>query len=416
VWVGRGSLAVLDQGLFAGSNFILNLLLARWLAPAQYGAFAVAFSVFLLIGVFHTAVLTEPMLIFGPARYHGRFQGYLGALVRCHFALMLPIAAILTFGAFLLGRLYSATVGQAFLSLAISTPFILLLWLMRRAFYARLAPGWSVAGSAIYLVTLLGCMIFLRSAGRLSPSTGFLAMAAASLVSSLVLAVPHKPTFLLDRGAIRTIVAEHWRYGRWVTAAAVPAWCADSIYYLVLPASAGLAEAGALKALLNLAMPALHAVAALGVLMLPILVEEHGSGSIRAMRRTIGIAMAVFLLISGSYSGVIWECRFDVFRVLYGGRYGDYASWPLLLVGLLPLAQSVQVVAGGALRVLERPSLVFWSSMGGGAATLLLGVPLALHLGVRGALLGLLTSYILMAALTIFFLNRATRIERANNV
>ena len=33
-WVGKGSLAVLDQGLFAGSNFLLNVLLARWLAPS----------------------------------------------------------------------------------------------------------------------------------------------------------------------------------------------------------------------------------------------------------------------------------------------------------------------------------------------------------------------------------------------
>ena len=39
-WVGKGSLAVLDQGLFAGSNFMLNVLLARWLAPADFGAFA----------------------------------------------------------------------------------------------------------------------------------------------------------------------------------------------------------------------------------------------------------------------------------------------------------------------------------------------------------------------------------------
>ena len=31
-WVGKGSLAILDQGLFASSNFLVNVLLARWLA------------------------------------------------------------------------------------------------------------------------------------------------------------------------------------------------------------------------------------------------------------------------------------------------------------------------------------------------------------------------------------------------
>jgi hypothetical protein len=34
----KGGLAVLDQGLISGSNFLVGILLARWLAPAEYGA------------------------------------------------------------------------------------------------------------------------------------------------------------------------------------------------------------------------------------------------------------------------------------------------------------------------------------------------------------------------------------------
>jgi hypothetical protein len=41
LWAKKAGLAVLDQGLFTGSHFIINVLLARWLEPAQYGAFAV---------------------------------------------------------------------------------------------------------------------------------------------------------------------------------------------------------------------------------------------------------------------------------------------------------------------------------------------------------------------------------------
>ncbi|GIX47763.1 MAG: hypothetical protein KatS3mg131_1974 [Candidatus Tectimicrobiota bacterium] len=61
-WARKGGLAVLDQGLFSGANFLVNILLARWLPPEEYGAFAVALSVFYLLAGFHTAVLTEPML------------------------------------------------------------------------------------------------------------------------------------------------------------------------------------------------------------------------------------------------------------------------------------------------------------------------------------------------------------------
>src|ERR1035437_10172823 len=145
-WVGKGSLAILDQGLFAGSNFLLNVLLARWIAPADYGAFALAYSVFLLLGVFHSALLTGPMLVFGPGKYRERFPEYIGILLRGHFALMLPCAVLLPVAALLLGWLYSPAVGRAFVALAVAAPFILLLWLLRRAFYVRLNPGWAAAG------------------------------------------------------------------------------------------------------------------------------------------------------------------------------------------------------------------------------------------------------------------------------
>ena len=263
-WVGKGSLAILDQGLFASSNFLLNVLLARWLAPADYGAFALAYSVFLLLLVFHSAILTGPMLVFGPGKYRERFPEYLGILLRGHFALMLPGAALLAAAAFLLGRLYSPAVERAFLALAIAAPFILLLWLLRRAFYVRLNPGWAAAGGVVYLLILLASALTLRAAGRLTPATGFLAMAAASLITCLLLLVLLRPTLATDSSAIRAVAADHWRYGKWVAAAAGPGWVTDNIYFLVLPAWVGLAEAGALKALLNLAMPALQTISRAG--------------------------------------------------------------------------------------------------------------------------------------------------------
>jgi O-antigen/teichoic acid export membrane protein len=294
-WVGKGSLAITDQGLFASSNFLLNVLLARWLAPADYGAFALAYSVLLLIGVFHTALLTAPMLVFGPGKYRERFPGYLGILLRGHFAVMLPSAALLAAAAFLVGWLYSPGIEPAFLALAVAAPFVLLLWLLRRAFYVRLNPGWAAAGGGVYLLILLASALTLRAAGRLTPATGFLAMATASLIACLLLLVRLGPIIATDRATVRAVAADHWRYGKWVAAAAGPYWVTDNIYFLVLPVWAGLAEAGGLKALLNLAMPALHGIAALGVLLLPILVRDRERGGPGAMKRTMKLALALFL-------------------------------------------------------------------------------------------------------------------------
>ncbi|MGA2423830.1 MAG: polysaccharide biosynthesis C-terminal domain-containing protein [Terriglobales bacterium] len=411
-WVGKGSLAILDQGLFASSNFMLNVLLARWLAPSDYGAFALAYSVFLLLLVLHNSLLTGPMLVFGPGIYRERFPEYLGILLRGHFALMLPGAALLVATAFLLGWLYSPAVERAFLGLAIAGPILLLLWLLRRAFYVRLNPGWAAAGGVVYLLILLASALTLRAAGRLTAATGFLTMAAGSLITCLFLLALLRPTLATDSSSIRAVAADHWRYGKWGAAAAGPGWVTESIYYLVLPAWVGLAEVGALKALLNLAMPALQTIGALGVLLMPILVLDRDSGGPRAMKRTIKLSLALFFLGSACYLALLWGFRLQIFHFLYAGKYAAYASWPLLLAGLLPFAQSLPNVMGGALGALERPDLVFWSSVGSCAVTLALGVPLASTLGVGGALVGLVVSYVLMGVLLLFFLMRSVHRER----
>src|SRR5260370_17857789 len=56
----KGGLAVLDQGLISGSNFLVGILLARWLAPEEYGAYALPFAIFLLLS------FVSQSLCFGP--------------------------------------------------------------------------------------------------------------------------------------------------------------------------------------------------------------------------------------------------------------------------------------------------------------------------------------------------------------
>ena len=56
-WIRGGILAVVDQGLMSGSNFALSILLARWLTSEQYGAYAVALSIFFFVSTVHQALL-----------------------------------------------------------------------------------------------------------------------------------------------------------------------------------------------------------------------------------------------------------------------------------------------------------------------------------------------------------------------
>src|SRR5580698_4063204 len=141
-WITKGGLAILDQGLISGSNFLIGILLARWLMPEQYGAFALAFSVFLLLSYVYQSFLAVPQAVFSGSAYSGSLRGYLKTLLGIHLILT-------CFGVVLLGgaAAIAAVLGKAdglpgaLAGVAIASPCILFFWLMRRAFYMNLAPG-----------------------------------------------------------------------------------------------------------------------------------------------------------------------------------------------------------------------------------------------------------------------------------
>jgi len=129
-WVTKGGLAIVDQGLISGSNFLIGILLARWLMPEAYGAFALAFSVFLLLSYVYQSFLAEPQAVFSGSAYSGSLRGYLKTLLGIHLILTF-------FGVVLLGgaAAIAAVLGKgsglpgALAGVAIASPCILFFWL-----------------------------------------------------------------------------------------------------------------------------------------------------------------------------------------------------------------------------------------------------------------------------------------------
>jgi O-antigen/teichoic acid export membrane protein len=405
-WLGKGSLAVLDQALFAGANFIVNILLARWLVPADYGAFALAFSVLLLLGSFHTAILTEPMLVFGPGKYRDEFHAYLRLLLYGHFALMSASALFLGVAGELIAVFKSSAVGHTLIGAAIASPLLLLLWLVRRACYVKLHPGWSAMGGCLYLVILVPAMQLVHGKQFFAPAVPLVVMGVAALVVSGFLLVFLRPCWKSVAGGLgfTKVAAEHWHYSRWSLAAFVIN-CPTNIYFIILPAWLGLSGVGALRAVLNVSAPASQTIAAFSLILLPTLVLERQRAGVEGMNRTMKLYCTLLSIGALAYLGVLWAGRFLVFGFLYSGKYSEYASFPLLMACLLPFANVASTTMGNGLRALERPDCIFWCYVASTIGAVLVGVPLAANFGVGGAVTGILFSGV-SASVGMIFLYR----------
>src|SRR5229473_1959263 len=100
-WMKKGGLAILDNGLISGSNFLLGILLARWLAPEEYGAYALSFSIFILVGFLYQALLLEPLSVFAGSVFRGNLRGYLKKALWIHWAISIPTGLAIGGGAVL---------------------------------------------------------------------------------------------------------------------------------------------------------------------------------------------------------------------------------------------------------------------------------------------------------------------------
>lgn len=384
-WMGRGIWTVGDQALFAGANFVVNILLARWLSPEGYGAYTVAYTVFLFLGTLHAGSIVEPMLVFGPGRFESRLKPYLRLLLSWHgvFSIVAGVPlAVAGVWALVAGQ---AVLGHALLALAVGQAFILFQWKMRSACYIRTQPQLAATTGVLYAVLLLGGAALAQSMGWLNEASAIGLMAGASGAAGVVIAmrlgIPLRRAD--DRPLAREARREHRRYGSWSTGTGALEWFHGFLPFLLLPVWYGLEETGQLRALFNLVLPVLHVFHALALLLLPILVRSRADGTFKKTATLISAGMGSLALV---YALVILLLGPWAMDLLYDGKYNGVSNL-LWLVALLGPILAVSNVAQALLRSQERPEAVFVARAGASGVAATVGAACVWSFGVMGALL-----------------------------
>jgi O-antigen/teichoic acid export membrane protein len=410
-WVMKGGLAVLDQGLFAGSNFVISILLARWLTPEQYGSYAVAFSVFVFMLMFHQALLLEPMLVFGSSAYRHCLREYLKALLLIHLAVSLAIVLVLGISAGVALKLgQTNSLAGAFVGVAFAAPSILMLWIIKRICYVKLSPGPSAGASFLYCALIMTGLALLYRNDYLSPLSSFLLMGVGSLVTSAVLLIYLRLRLSSspDAPSLQDIWRRHWRYGRWAIGANVMMWVPLNVFYPLLSSLSGLAAAGELKALMNFAAPMYQTSGALSPLMLP-----HAARVLeKRSHRGANSVLWQQTLLSVSYSVPYWVVlllfQVPIFRMIYSGRYTEVA-YLMPVVALACVFGSAFFGPANVLRVMESPRLVFAAVFISSCVAVAIGIPVTWAWGVKGAAWSMALSEVLAFVVAVVLLRRHAR-------
>jgi O-antigen/teichoic acid export membrane protein len=389
-WGSKGGLAILDQGLISGSNFIISILLARWLMPDQYGAYAVAFGIYVMLSLVYQSLVLEPMGVFGGSVFRSNLRGYLRSLLSIHVAFSVTICAALVV-AWAVARHLSpgSAVAGALAGVAVASPCLMLFSLARRTFYVELSPSAAAAGAFIYSTLVLAGLYLVYKHALLSPFVAFLLIALGALVTGtvLMLALRFRLSGSGPAPAFRAAWGRHWRYGRWALAGCIAGWLPSYIYYPLLSSFTGMAQSGQLKALMNLTMPFEQTKGALLMLALPyaarVMAEDGKAGARLLGSRLTWLSMFGAVL----YWAIVIPLHKPLFHFLYSGRYLEVAY----LLPALALGQIFWSATFGpsiALRAMESPASVFVALAFATLVSLVVGVPATWAFGLKGAIWG----------------------------
>ena len=402
----RPTTTMVDQCLASGSNFAVGIVVARVGGPAGLGAFALAYTVWILVTLIYRALITAPMMILGDTRRDDRDE-----FVRLGFAasviLSLMAACIITAVGTALLVVGQHTFGVALLSVA---PWILMLNLQdywRQVGFMEGNPRKSlmndlvfnaVQAAAFVVVFLVG----LHSVFAVVSAWGFGAAVAAVYgfrQFSVHPSIHGAGAFLWSR----------WPMSRWLVSERTAGWAASQLYLILAGALLGPTALGGLKASQALVSgPTSVVVNAGGSFGLPEAsrqLDEHGwKGMARVSRFVTGSGV----LVAGACCVAILLAAPTLLRVLYGPEFVVYApSLRIFAVSAVFGALGVGPVLKLTTTLRVRPLFVL--QLGGLAFSVAAVRVLVIYYGVTGAAMAALLTSIFLYVVSLVLVSSARR-------
>ncbi len=377
-------------------SFAVTVLLARWLAPSEFGAFSLAFAAFLIGSGYYNALLLEPAMVLGPSTYGDDLPGYLRHLPALHWRVTLPLSGVAAVPLAALTILQpSRPLPRALLAAVLCLPFLLRIWLARRVAYIVREPKRAVAANVLYAGLVIVGLSVLRVSGHLSSVTAFVAIGLSSALSS----IPTLRKLGLNRPppsggpSSRDVLRAHWRYGHWIVWATLAGAVSLHGPEYFAGAVVGLGAAGALSAMEVAALPVVQALTALGFLVLPSLAADFRTGDIVAIRRKVRLLSAVLAPLAGLYAVAIVVLHRPLEHLVFEGKYAHSASL-LAVMAVYPIFMALGLAPSLFLRAVQHAQHYLAANAMIAPVGLFASLLLTLRFGLAGAAWSIVVIYI----------------------
>jgi len=396
-------IALADQALISGVNFITAILLARFLGLNEFGVYALAFLGIELLHTFQHSLIIAPMMSLLPQIEMSDRERYLDALIvgQLLFVVMLVCTA---FGVIeVVGWIVADWRG-----IELVWPFVAaatgcqLQMYVRRHMFATDSNWAGLLTDVLRYPTQMAILFYLLTTTKMNAGLCLYVVAGCSSFATLV-ALGFLRPISWDLRFFRSVLTRHWQFGRWYLGSELMRWSTGQLYMVAAGAMLGAAAVGAMRATQNF-VGACH-ILKLGLEnVVPIRASEHfKDGRMPALVRYLkhvsifsGGTVALFLLIV-AIAPKFW------LELVYGQTYVEYSHLVTWWAAIYLLSFFHTPLQFG-LRAVEDTRAIFQAQAILAVWTVISAYPMIHQLGIIGAMAGiLLTDTVQLGLLTYGF-------------
>lgn len=403
------NLALCDQALISGANFLTAILLARGLGISEFGRYSIAWLAVLFVQRLQHALVITPMMSIGPKQAASESSTYYNGVMLQQAAFAI-LSTMLTW-IFVSAYQYFLT-GSSISELA--TPIAVAVFTTqyqdfgRRYFFAIQNPLLSIVSDGIRYIGQIVAVVWILFVARSDMTAGGVLwiMSLTSFSACVVLiSVTINMKYSLDL-AIESF-RRHWRLSIWLAPSSVLQWLSRNMFIIITNGILGTTAVGALKATQTL-VGITHILFQGLENIIPVRAAQRfssgGRSSLFAYLRKTSIFVSVtalfIVLVFASAPGFWIKLTFGEEFLEYSYLVRWYAAFYVLLSLGLPLRYGLLVI--------EKTAPLFVAYLI--ATTISLGSIYFLidTWGLSGTMIGMIGFQLVFQCTLIFFLRRTT--------
>ena len=393
-----------DQAMVSGSNFLLGVLLVRWIGLDDYGVFALLWmGVLFALGI-NQAFITKPLLSIAPKMIGANQKDYLKGL---HF-LQFCVSVLFLFFGLAVFLCSSWMFGEDVMKYLPVLSGIVFLQTMHDYYRKVNIVKNNVQKVLILDILLYGGqtigMIFLIIANKISLYTSLNVIFLANILS--VLGGVFQEEFSIKD--FKNILVRHFHFSKWLLGTSILQWLSGNYFIIVGASILGTSAVGAVRMVQNV-MGLCHILFLAMESIIPIeaaqkFQAEGENGLINYLTKTtkqLGLGFCLILTLITIFSSSILSIFYGEEAVQFSFIVFAY----VLLYALVFLGHPLRFY----LRTIEKTSPIFIAYVLGTLFSLSFAHLLMNHFGINGLLLGLILTQ-LINVLTYYFFSQQSKI------